>query len=346
MMANRIEFHFLDVAIMHLGAVPVSIYNTLRPSEIAYILQNSGARIAFAEAIHVAALREADTTHRRLDQIVVIDGAAEGAVGLGDVLVEDATFDIVTAAEQVRPEDLATISYTSGTTGAPKGVELSHRSILRSIEAIHEAFGTREGARMVSFLPMAHVAERMFSHWRGMVHGFTITPCPHPSQAGPYLIDVQPDYVFSPPRLFEKLRAAIEVGFEADTDPNRRAATAEALRVGADKVGREQTGQEVPEDLQRRYEQLQQQVLAPALARVGLDAVDVALTGSAPVPPELVRHFLVLGLPIYEGWGMSEVTAFGVFNRPGDTRVGTVGYPLRGAQIRLADDGELLFRSG
>ena len=212
MMANRIKFHFLDVAIMHLGAVPVSIYNTLRPSEIAYILQNSGARIAFAETIHVAALR--------------------------------------------------------------------------------------------------------------------------------------PHYVFSPPRLFEKLRAAIEVGFEANTDPDHRAATAEALRVGADKVEREQTGQEVPEDLQRRYEQLQQQVLAPALARVGLHAVDVALTGSAPVPPELVRHFLVLGLPIYEGWGMSEVTAFGVFNRPGDTRVGTVGYPLRGAQIRLADDGELLFRSG
>src|SRR5262249_40553733 len=174
-MANRIEFHFLDVAIMHLGAVPVSIYNTLRPSEIAYILQNSGARIAFAEAIHVEALREANTTHRLLDQIIVIDGAADGAVTLGDVLAEDTTFDSVAAGEGVRPEDLATISYTSGTTGAPKGVELSHRSTLRSIQAIHEVFGTREDARMVSFLPMAHVAERMFSHWRGMVHGFTIT---------------------------------------------------------------------------------------------------------------------------------------------------------------------------
>src|SRR5262249_40208279 len=109
MMANRIEIHFLDVAIMHLGAGAISLSNTLRPSEIAYILQNSGARIAFAEAIHVAALREATTTHRLLDQIIVIDGAADGAVTLGDVLAEDTTFDIVAAAEGVRPEDLATI---------------------------------------------------------------------------------------------------------------------------------------------------------------------------------------------------------------------------------------------
>jgi long-subunit acyl-CoA synthetase (AMP-forming) len=345
MMANRIEFHFLDVAIMHLGAVPVSIYNTLRPSEISYILQNADARIAFAEAVYVEALREANTAQCLLDQIIVIDGSADGAVALTDVLAEETEFDICAAADRVRPENIATISYTSGTTGAPKGVELSHRSVLRSIQAIHEVFGTREDARMVSFLPMAHVAERMFSHWRGMVHGFTVTPCPHPSQAGPYLIDVRPHYVFSPPRLFEKLRAAIEVGFDQETDPGQRAAVAEALSVGADKVEREQTGQDVPEELRHRYEQLHKEALAPALARVGLDAVEVALTGSAPVPPELVRRFLVLGLPIYEGWGMSEITAFGIFNRPGDTRVGTVGYPLSGAEIRLADDGELLFRS-
>jgi long-subunit acyl-CoA synthetase (AMP-forming) len=240
---------------------------------------------------------------------------------------------------------MATVSYTSGTTGAPKGVELSHRSVLRSIRAIDEVYGTRDGARMVSFLPMAHVAERMFSHWRGIVHGFTVTPCPHPSEAGVYLIDVRPHYVFSPPRLFEKLRAAIEVGFDRETDPDRRMTVAESLRIGADVVAHDQSGEKVPAELRQRCEHLQRDVLAPALARVGLDAVDVALTGSAPVPPELVRQFLILGLPIYEGWGMSEVTAFGAFNRPGDTRVGTVGYPLRGAEIRLADDGELLFRS-
>src|SRR4029453_5315201 len=153
-------------------------------------------------------------------------------------------------------------------------------------------YGVRDDARMVSFLPMAHVAERMFSHWRGIVHGFTVTPCPHPSEAGPYLIDVRPHYVFSPPRLFEKLRAAIEGGFDQETESGRRTAVAEALRIGADVVAHDQSGEKVPAGLRQRYEHLQRDVLGPALARVGLDAVDVALTGSAPVPPELVRQFL------------------------------------------------------
>jgi long-subunit acyl-CoA synthetase (AMP-forming) len=345
MMANRIEFHVLDTAAMHLGAVPVSIYNTLRPPEIAYILDNSGAAIVFAEHTHVPSLLEAGAQGQRPIRIVDIDGATNGALALADARVEGSGFDAAAAAETVRPEDLATISYTSGTTGIPKGVELSHRSILRSIRAINEVFGTRGDAMMVSILPMAHVAERIFSHWRGIVHGFTVTPCSHPSEAGRLLLDARPHYVFSPPRLFEKLRASIEAGLERETDRARREAIDEALRIGAQKVELEQRGEAVPDDVVHHYERLQRRVFAPALARIGLDRVEVALTGSAPVPPELVRQFLIFGVPIYEGWGMSEITAFGTFNRPGDTRVGTVGYPLRGAEIRLCEDGELLFRS-
>src|SRR6201993_5000929 len=345
MTSNRIEFHFIDTAIMHLGAVPVSVYNTLPPKDIAYILRNSGARLLLAEKTYMPVLREIDTAGLMLDRFIVIDGTAAGATALQDVLARGADFDLAAALQHLQPEDLATISYTSGTTGAPKGVELSHRAILRSINAIDEVYGSIDGARMVSFLPMAHVAERMFSHWRGIVGGFTVTPCPHPSEVGPYLLDVRPQYIFSPPRLFEKLRAAIEVHFEAERDDERRALIADAGSVGALKISLEQTDQPVPDDVLRDYERLRAQVFVPALELVGLDQVDVALTGSAPVAPDLVRFFLTLGLPIYEGWGMSEVTAFGVFNRPGDTRVGTVGYPLSGAQIRLADDGELLFRS-
>jgi long-subunit acyl-CoA synthetase (AMP-forming) len=161
----------------------------------------------------------------------------------------------------------------------------------------------------------------------------------------PYLLDARPQYVFAPPRLFEKLRAAIEVRFEAEHDDDRRALMAEALQIGRAKVDFEQNGQVVPRDVMDHYEQLRHQVLTPSLALVGLDQTDVALTGSAPVAPDLVRFFLALGLPVYEWWGMSELTAFGVFNRPGDTRAGTVGYPLRGAEVRLATDGEILFRS-
>jgi len=336
MMSNRIDFHLLDTAIMHVGAVPVSIYNTLRARDIAYILDNSGATLVFAESAHVPVLLDTEST----GQIITIDGATDGATALSEMLADGTDFNLAAAAARVRAEDVATISYTSGTTGAPKGVELSHGAILRSIAAIDDAFGCIDGARMVSFLPMAHVAERMFSHWRGLVGGFTVTPCPHPSEVGPYLLDVRPQYVFSPPRLFEKLRSAIEVHF----DKNRER-SAVALRAGAAKVELEQRGESVTDTVAANFARARLEVLAPALALVGLDQTEVALTGSAPVAPDLVRFFLSLGLPVYEGWGMSEVTAFGVFNRPGNTRVGTVGYPLRGAEVRLADDGEILFRS-
>ncbi len=345
MTSNRIEFHFIDTAIMHLGAVPVSIYNTLPPKDIAYILQNSGARTVFAENAFLPALRQVDHHGATLDHIIAIDETTEDAISLNDLMHGAPDFDLDAALRRLEPEDLATISYTSGTTGAPKGVELSHRSILRSIQAINEVYGSIDGAHMVSFLPMAHVAERMFSHWRGIVGGFTVTPCPHPSEVAPYLLDVRPQYVFSPPRLFEKLRGAIEVYFAAERDPRRQALITEGLRIGAEKVDLEQSDRPADEGLSARYQELRAEIFAPALELVGLDQVVVALTGSAPVPPDLVRFFLTLGLAVYEGWGMSEVTAFGAFNRPGDTRVATVGYPLRGAEIRLAADGEILFRS-
>lgn len=345
MTTNRVEFHLIDTAIMHVGAVTVSIYNTLRPRDIAYILGNSGARTVFAEQSYVDELRESLAAGAVLDRIVVIDGDADDADSLSHLMAGAGDFDLASAVGRLDSSDLATISYTSGTTGDPKGVELRHGAILQSIAAIDEVFGSIDGARMVSFLPMAHVAERMFSHWRGIVGGYTVTPCPHPSEVGPYLRDVRPHYVFSPPRLFEKLRAAIEVHFESAVDADRRDVIAQALSDGARKVEIEQDGGTAPADLSQRYARFRAEVLAPALALVGLDHVEVALTGSAPVAPDLVRFFLALGLPVYEGWGMSEVTAFGVFNRPGDTRAGTVGYPLRGAEVRLADDGEILFRS-
>jgi long-chain acyl-CoA synthetase len=342
MTANGPQFNFLDMAAVHLGVVPVSIYATLPAADIAWILSDAGVHTVFAEAPFLPVLAEARALGQGLRRIVAIDGNAPGTVTMARVLADAPNgFDFEGAWRAVAPEDTVTISYTSGTTGPPKGVVLNSRSILGSIDALDAVMGTVDGARMVSLLPMAHVGERMFSHYRGIRFGMTVTGCPHPSLVAGFLAEVRPHYLFAPPRLFEKLRAAIEAKIAREPF----GATARALAIGHQVVDLQQAGETVGTDLAAEFENARREHLTPMLAQLGLDKIVVAVTGSAPVPPGLVRHFLAMGLPALECWGMSECAAFGSINRPDDVRVGTVGYPLPGVEIRLAEDGEILLRS-
>jgi len=195
MLSNRPEFHVADAAAMHLGAIPFSIYNTSAPEQIEFVMRDSGARIAVVEE----AFRELVGA----EHVIVAEEL--------DSLATD-ELDFEGAWQAVRPEDPLTLIYTSGTTGDPKGVQLSHRNMAFTVRAYDAVLGLPRGGSVVSYLPMAHIAERNCSHYFPMALGFTVTCCPDAREVVSYFPDVRPSWFFAVPRVFEKLRAAIEGG--------------------------------------------------------------------------------------------------------------------------------------
>jgi long-chain acyl-CoA synthetase len=196
MLTNRPEFHLLDAAAMHLGAVPFSIYNTSSSEQAEFLLRDSGARIGVVEP----SFRDRMST----EHVIEVD--------LLDELEGDPDFDFDAAWQAVEPDDLLTLIYTSGTTGDPKGVQLTHRNMRFTMGAYDAVLHFPRGGNVVSYLPMAHIAERNCSHYFPMQFGFTVTCCPDARQVVSYFPEVRPSWFFGVPRIFEKLKAAIESG--------------------------------------------------------------------------------------------------------------------------------------
>ena len=176
--------------------------------------------------------------------------------------------------------------------------------------------------------------------------GFTVTCCPDARQVISYLPEVKPSWFFAVPRIFEKLKAAMEAGMEAEQDEERKKFAKHALEVGLKKVRLEQSGEEVPDDLREEFEKLDEQVFSKIRAGLGLDEIEALNVGAAPTPREVIEFFHAIGLPLAELWGMSETCGAGTCNRPEHIKIGTVGPPAPGIEVKLADDGEVLVRGG
>ena len=245
-------------------------------------------------------------------------------------------FDFDAAWRSVEPSDLLTLIYTSGTTGPPKGVQLTHANIVSAINGFDQIIRFPDEGRVISWLPMAHIAERASSHYLPMFVGFSTTCCPDPRQVAAYLPEVHPTWFFAVPRIWEKLKAAIEAGIEAEQDAERKQATQWALGVGLRRARGEDVGEE--------YEKADALVLSKIRERLGLDQVESVNVGAAPTPPEVIEFFHAIGIPLAELWGMSETAGYGTCNPPEKIKIGTVGPPAPDAEIKLADDGEVLIR--
>jgi long-chain acyl-CoA synthetase len=342
MLTNRPEFHFFDSAALHLGATPFSVYNTYAHDQVQYQVSDADARIVVTERAFLDRLRALEG----VDHLVLVDGEGEeGTLTTADVeAAARADFDFEAAWRAVEPDDLLTLIYTSGTTGPPKGVQITHANQIAAIQGFDQVIAFPDDGRVVSWLPMAHIAERACSHYLPIMLGFTTTCCPDPRQVVAYLPEVRPTWFFAVPRIWEKLKAAMEAGIAAEHDAAKRQATQWALEVGLRKVRAEQAGEEVPPELAEEYGKADELVLSKIRARLGLADVESVNVGAAPTPREVIEFFHAIGIPLAELWGMSETCGYGACNPPERIKIGTVGPVAPGVEIELADDGEVLIR--
>ena len=342
MLTNRPEFHFFDAAALHLGATPFSFYNTYTAEQIAYQVQDAGTRILVTEKGFLDRFEGIEA----IEHLVVVDaGDLDEALTIADVEAEgDPEFDFEAAWRAVQPDDLLTLIYTSGTTGPPKGVQLTHANEISAVQGFDEVIEFPDDGRVISWLPMAHIAERACSHYLPIMLGFTTTCCPNPREVVAYLPEVHPTWFFAVPRIWEKLKAAMEAAFAAEQDEAKRHATEWALGVGLKKVRAEQAGEEVPADVAEEHAKADELVLSKIRARLGLDEVQSVNVGAAPTPYEVIEFFHGIGIPLAELWGMSETCGYGACNPPERIKIGTVGPTAPRAEIKLADDGEVLMR--
>ena len=341
MLSNRPEFSVADLAVMTLGATPFSLYQTLSPEQIRYVVSDAGARLAIVEQAFVEPVVAArDAGLPELETIVVLEGAqGDGAVAWEEVEASGAGFDAEPSWRAIEGSDLLTLIYTSGTTGPPKGVQLTHRNLLAAVENIEALIQFPDEARVISWLPAAHIAERAAHHYLPIVFGMQVTCCPNPREVVAYLPAVRPTWFFAVPRIWEKLKSGLEAMLSADE------AKQAALAVAREKVELEQAGQEVPEDVARRAEEADREHFAGLRQMLGLDQLVAVNVGAAPTPREVLVFFHAIGVPVAELWGMSETCGAGTCNPPDKIKIGTVGPPSPGVQIRLADDGEVLVKS-
>jgi long-chain acyl-CoA synthetase len=339
---NRSEATIADYAVMHARGVPVFIYPTIAADQAADIIGHCEATVVILEREFLPVLDSILAGLPHLRALVVLGdddaGARNGAtvpgsvaraaenglltwaelleLGHAETVRDPAAFD--PSWRQVTPDSLATLIYTSGTTGRSKAVMITHRNVRYEQEAslkltpYADQVGPDGVARIVTYLPMAHVTGRTLDHWGPMAHPATLAYCPDHLRLFEIAAQVHPTFLMGIPRVWEKLHAALR-GALPDVSP----AAVRALPDG---------------------------VKQAVLTRIGLDECRTAATGSAPIDPEIVEFFLALGVPLTEGWGMSELSNAATFASPGQARSGAVGRAFPGVEVRLADDGEVLVR--
>ncbi len=347
MLTNRPEFHLIDAAVMHLGATPFSIYNTSSPEQIAFLLGDAGNRVLVLEAAFRDRAREAMKDAGVVEHVVMLDGARDDEIPLSDLeAATDTQFDFEASWRSVQPDDILTLIYTSGTTGPPKGVELTHANELAESRGIDAVAQPSPGGSVVSFLPHAHIADRGLSHYGQMVWGYSVTCCPDLTQVFAHVADAHPTFFGAVPRLWEKLKAALEAGIDAESDEAKRSAIKQAIELGVHKVRAEQSREPVSDELRAQYEQAEETVFSKMRARLGLERCEWYMIGAAPAPLEVLEFFAAIGIPICEVWGMSETASVATLVPRDDLRLGTVGPAIPGVEVRLAEDGEVLVRGG
>jgi long-chain acyl-CoA synthetase len=350
--SNRPEWHEADFGSLASAAVSVPVYHTSAGSQVAYVLSHSGARACFVDTEEqYAKILEHRDELPELRHVVMFDTttpshdgflislAALCRDGLRVLARESAVVD--ERRLDVHPDDLATLVYTSGTTGPPKGAMLTHGNLMATMRSITSLITLSERDRFLSFLPLSHITERCVSH-------FGLTVCRGETWFARSITTVaqdlpacRPTIFFAVPRVWEKFHDALLDRIDA-MDGWRGRLARRYVELAPQRAAELETRELMPFLLKSEWLALDRVVGAKMRAQVGLDHARLLVSGAAPIHPDLLRFFLGLGLPIAEGYGQTEVSLATSLNPPGAIRIGTVGPPLPGIAVRIADDGEIL----
>ena len=364
---NRPEWHIADIGCLSIGAATAPIYVTNSPEQVAYIVGHSESKVAIVEnPEQLQKILKTRSELPALQKVIVIEGYQGDAdpelvmtwddfLAAGDE-VSDADFDAARA--KVKPQDLATFVYTSGTTGPPKAVMLTHSNIMwtaRSSEAIIP-LGEATKGKAVSYLPLSHIAERMLTHFLQIYYGTTTCFAESLDTLLADLQAIKPTYFFGVPRVWEKFYAGVQAKM-AQADPNDRKTKLARKAIGLGKEitkleqeavqrGGKITDAKIPLGMKVQHRLLDKLVLHKIRAAFGLEELELALSSAAPLSPELIWFFHSIGIKIAEGYGQSEDNGPTAWNPPDAVLIGSVGKAMPGLEVKLAEDGEILVRGG
>ncbi|MEV7009025.1 AMP-binding protein [Streptosporangium sp. NPDC051022] len=353
MMVNRSEHVLADLGAVHAGGVSCSVYSTFAPEQVAFVAGDVGARIAvLGGPADLARWEPVLEDLPRLHRIVVLEGAPPGdrfigwddflALGRRRLAEDPASVDARWRA--VTADDVLTVLYTSGTTGNPKGVPLTHANVFFEVVATSRMVGLPDGCTQISYLTYAHIAERVLSLYLPLFKISHTHFCVDLARLGAVLAQVRPALFFGVPRVWEKMTARLRA-LLATQPPERRESVRQAMAAGLAYIEARQYGRTPSSEVRAAYERADAALLSTIRSLIGLDNAGWLATAAAPMPIEVQRFFAGLGLCVLDVYGMTETTGAFTANAPGRFKLGTVGQAGPGVEIRIAEDGEILTRS-
>jgi long-chain acyl-CoA synthetase len=353
---NRPEWVYSDFGIMSAGGITAGVYTTNAAEQCGYIVQNSGSRFYVAENEEQfdKTLRfRKDTPH--LEKVIVIE--MEGLkrykdpllMSFDDLLKLGKEFDAKNPGlfekrvGEVTPDDLAVLIYTSGTTGPPKGAMLTHSNLLYMSQAMVEANPVRDGDETLSYLPLCHIFEQLFTVMINIRYGTVTNFIESPDTVMDNMKEVSPTVTCGVPRIWEKYASGIMIRM-SDATWFKRQVFKVCLGIGMKYAGLTLNFKPVPPYLKLAYLAAYVAVFRKLKERLGFDRVRVAYSGAAPISPDVLKFFNAIGLPLIEGYGQTEGTGVTTVSRKGQLKIGKVGQPLPGLEVKIAPDGEILVK--
>lgn len=353
MMVNRSEHVLADLGAVHAGGVGCTVYSTFASDQIAFVAADVGARYAVLGG--PAELARWEPVLDRLDglrRIIMLDGAPAGDrfmswadfLALGRERLDADPAPVEARCAAVTPGDVATVLYTSGTTGTPKGVPLTHTNIFYEVAATDRITSLPMRGTQISYLTYAHIAERVLSLYLPLVKVSHVHFCTDLANLGATLGQVRPMMFFGVPRVWEKMMARL-LAVLATQSGEQQTAVRQAMDAGVAYIEAGQYGHTVTPDIQTAYEKADASLLSVIRGMIGFDRAEWTATGAAPLPAEVQRFYAGLGLKVIDVYGMTETTGAFTGNSPACYRLGSVGRAEPGVEIRIAEDGEILTRS-